>query len=203
MPFGLSGNSSSSWASAQPHSDLLRFPKPPPMGRFLLACVGKPIAVTAGKQASRSVQLGDPATAIHPVCGDEHTNQGRSPPSRHGVQAMATCCSTSLQSSPHERLRYFSVTEWRWVSTLTDATCSPSLLQPTKTAAAIANSRADAIPAHRWIGNPRRYSCRRLHSAPSIAPSAASIRPAISRAVSAATATNRPPRAYAGWKPAT
>jgi hypothetical protein len=30
----------------------------------------------------------------------EHTNQGRSPPNRHGVQAMMTRCSTSLQSSP-------------------------------------------------------------------------------------------------------
>src|SRR5262249_26432339 len=57
-------------AAAQPHSDLLRFPKPALMGRFLLACVGKPIAVTAGEQASGSVQLGDPATAIHPVCSD-------------------------------------------------------------------------------------------------------------------------------------
>jgi hypothetical protein len=40
------------------------------MGRLLLACVGKPIAVTAGKQASGSVQFRDPATAIHPVCSD-------------------------------------------------------------------------------------------------------------------------------------
>ena len=38
-------------ASAQPHSDLLRFPKPPLMGRFLLARIGKPIAVTAGEQS--------------------------------------------------------------------------------------------------------------------------------------------------------
>jgi hypothetical protein len=45
-----------------------------------------------------------------PFEATEHTNQGRSPPKRHAVQAMATRCSTSLQSSPYERLRYFSVT---------------------------------------------------------------------------------------------
>jgi hypothetical protein len=45
-----------------------------------------------------------------PFEATEHTNQGRSPPKRHAVQAMATRYSTSLQSSPYERLRYFSVT---------------------------------------------------------------------------------------------
>ena len=55
-------------ASAQPHSDLLGFPKPPLMSRFLLARVGKPIAVAAGEQAPGTVQLGDAATAINSVC---------------------------------------------------------------------------------------------------------------------------------------
>jgi hypothetical protein len=64
MPFGLPGNSS----TAQPHSDLLGFPKPPLMSRFLLARVGKPIAVAAGEQAPGTVQLGDAATAINSVC---------------------------------------------------------------------------------------------------------------------------------------
>jgi hypothetical protein len=48
-------------ASAQPHSDLLGFPKPPLMSRFLLARVGKSIAVAAGEQAPGTVQLGDAA----------------------------------------------------------------------------------------------------------------------------------------------
>ena len=39
-----------------------------------------------------------------PFEATEHTNQGRWPPNRHGVQAMATRCSTSLHSSPEERL---------------------------------------------------------------------------------------------------
>jgi hypothetical protein len=37
-------------AVTQPHSNLLGFPKPPLMSRFLLARVGKPAAVAAGEQ---------------------------------------------------------------------------------------------------------------------------------------------------------
>jgi hypothetical protein len=59
----------------------------------------------------------------------EHTNQGRSPQNLHGVQATAIRCSTSLQSSPYERLRYFSITEWRSVWTLIEAIRSPSVVQ--------------------------------------------------------------------------
>jgi hypothetical protein len=116
-------------ASAQPHSDLLRFPKPPQMGRSLLACVGKPIAVTAGEQASGSVQLGDLATAIHPVCSDRTHKPGplATEPARRPGDGHTL--STSLQSSPYERLWYFRVTEWRWVSTLMEAILLPSLVQ--------------------------------------------------------------------------
>src|SRR5438034_2934445 len=40
-----------------------------------------------------------------------------------------------------------------------------------KTTAAIEDSQACSNAAHRWIGNSQRCSCRRPHSAPSIAPS--------------------------------
>src|SRR5262245_2143722 len=40
-----------------------------------------------------------------------------------------------------------------------------------KTTAAIGDSQACSNAAHRWIGNYQRCSCRRPHSAPSIAPS--------------------------------
>src|SRR6476661_6640162 len=92
------------------------------MGRFLLASVGKPIAVAAGEQAPGLYSLVTRRPQYTPFAATEHTNQGRSPPNRHGVHSMATRCSTSLQSPPYERLRYFCVTEWRWVSTLMDAT---------------------------------------------------------------------------------
>src|SRR6476661_1108034 len=39
-----------------------------------------------------------------------------------------------------------------------------------KTNRTIADSRADAIPAHQWIDNPRRYSCRHPHSGAPTAP---------------------------------
>ena len=82
----------------------------PPMGRFLLARVGKPIAVTAGEQASGSVQLGDAATAIHSVCGRPNT---RTKAARHRTGTASGDGDTLLdvaQSSPYERLWYFSVT---------------------------------------------------------------------------------------------
>ena len=46
------------------------------MGRFLLARVGKPIAVAAGEQAPGTVQLGDVATAIHAVCSNRTHKPG-------------------------------------------------------------------------------------------------------------------------------
>src|SRR6476646_5715706 len=63
-------------ASAQPHPDLLRFPKPPPIGRFLLASVYKPIAVAAGEQSPDAVQLGNAATAIHSICSNRTHKPG-------------------------------------------------------------------------------------------------------------------------------
>src|SRR5262245_15043263 len=46
------------------------------MYRFLLARIGKPIAMTAGEQAPSTVQLGDVATAIHSVCSDRTHKPG-------------------------------------------------------------------------------------------------------------------------------
>ena len=63
-------------AAAQLHSDLLRFPEPALMGRFLLARVGKPIAVTAGEQPPGTVQLGSATTAIHAVCSNRTHKPG-------------------------------------------------------------------------------------------------------------------------------
>ena len=54
-------------AAAQLHSDLLRFSEPVLMCRFLLACVGKPVAMTAREQSSGTVELGDPTTAVHAI----------------------------------------------------------------------------------------------------------------------------------------
>ena len=48
----------------------------PADGRFLLASVGKPIAVAAGEQAPGPVQLGDAATAIHSVCSNRTHKPG-------------------------------------------------------------------------------------------------------------------------------
>jgi hypothetical protein len=99
-------------ASAQPHSDLLRFPKPPPTGRFLLACVGKPIAVTAGEQAPAPYSLVTRRPQYTPFAVTEHTNQGCSPPNRHGVHSMATRCSTSvLQRGSNELVFVWSKIE--------------------------------------------------------------------------------------------
>jgi hypothetical protein len=63
-------------AAAQLHSDLLRFPEPGLMGRFLLARVGKPVAMTAREQSPGSVELGDPTTAIHSVCSNRTHKPG-------------------------------------------------------------------------------------------------------------------------------
>src|SRR5215470_3882140 len=56
-------------------------------------------------------------------------NHGLSPPKRHGVHATGNCCFTLAQSSPSRRFRYFRATRCRSVSTLIDATRSPSCLQ--------------------------------------------------------------------------
>src|SRR5262245_1791769 len=40
------------------------------MCRFLLARIGKPVAVTAGEQPPGTVQLGNATTAMHAVCSD-------------------------------------------------------------------------------------------------------------------------------------
>ena len=58
------------------HSDLLRFSEPVLMYRFLLACVGKPVAMTAREQSSGTVELGDPTTAIHSVCSNRTHKPG-------------------------------------------------------------------------------------------------------------------------------
>src|SRR5262249_8461347 len=64
-----------------------------------------------------------------PFAYTEQVNHGLSPPKRHGVHATGNCCFTLAQSSPSRRFRYFRVTRCRSVSTLIDATLSPSCLQ--------------------------------------------------------------------------
>jgi hypothetical protein len=84
--------------------------------------------MAAGEQSPGAVQLDDAATAIHAICSNRKINHGRSSPSRHGVQAMATRCSTSLRFSPFERLRYFSVTAWHSACMLTITVIDPASL---------------------------------------------------------------------------
>ena len=76
-------------AASQSHPDLLRLPEPPLMDRFLLARVCEPVAVTAGEQSPHAIQFVTRRPQYTPFEATEHTNQGRSPPNRHGVHAAA------------------------------------------------------------------------------------------------------------------
>ena len=62
--------------TAQPHSNLLRLPEPPLMGRFLLARVSEAVAMAAREQSPGTVELGDAATAIHSVCSNRTHKPG-------------------------------------------------------------------------------------------------------------------------------
>src|ERR1700738_4469876 len=68
-------------AATQSNSDFLRLPKPSVTGRFLLARVCKPITVAAREQATNTVELGDPSTAVHAVCPSGGKSP-RAPPPR-------------------------------------------------------------------------------------------------------------------------
>ena len=71
------------------------------MCRILLACLGKPVAMTAREQSPGTIELGDAATATRSVCRNRTHKPGPlSTEPVNGVHSMVTHCSTSLQSSP-------------------------------------------------------------------------------------------------------
>src|SRR5262249_2295261 len=99
------------------------------MGGFLLARIGKPRTMTAGKQTTGLVQHSDLSAAISTVRVTEQINHGLSPPNRHGFHTTGNRCSRLVQPSPYGRLRYFKITPCRSISTLLAATRSPSCFQ--------------------------------------------------------------------------
>ena len=105
--------------------------RPAAFGSFVIFQARDEVPIPVGSQAnSRPARysLVTRRPQYTPFERTEHTNQGRSPPNLHGVQATAIRCSTSLQSSPYERLRYSSITEWRSVWTLIEAIRWPSMV---------------------------------------------------------------------------
>ena len=74
-----------------------------------------------GKERLKSKQRPCRLFSLRHLCADSdshpHRNHGRSPPNRHGVQAIGMRCSTSFQFPSPDRDRYLSVARSRSAAT--------------------------------------------------------------------------------------
>lgn len=96
------------------------------MGRFLLTGVGEPVAVAAGEQPSGAVQLDDPAAAVHPVRGDRTHKPGPLATEAAGRPCEGDALFHIAPILAIGAAPVFQGHRLALVSTLIDATCSPS-----------------------------------------------------------------------------
>ena len=74
-----------------------------------LDIIAEPIAMTAGKETATSVELGNPAAAIHSIGADIADKPGSLTAEAARGPRIGTRCSTDCHSWPYDLKRYFSV----------------------------------------------------------------------------------------------
>ena len=166
--FGLVGKvAQHARTSTQLHSDFLGLPKPPLMGRFLLASVGEPTAFSASKPPASPIQFDYATIATNSRSitrthkPDSFTSEAAGRPKDRNTLLDVR----RLAVREAGKVQFDQVAFGLDVDSCYAAVVAVSLTRLRSTAAA-ANNHADASLEHLWIDDSPRLSSHHLHDAP-------------------------------------